>query len=821
MLPWRPFGMLTFGLTIIFLFVRLHGDGYDSPVLVALCEKKLEQPKPSRTFLEISGGYHDQFWDWPKEQDQDGSIPIHVPLSSASAAASSSHSSSSSAGNGNNDSQRQKEQGQGLKFGVGWNSQWHLGKKKLPADAANGGGEGVLIDRHVDETQETDQKYQGEQGVDQDGYMASDRWIWMTNVWLEDSDSGSGEDIGIMEPIGKLYKGKRSYLRQYRRRLGHVIDSDDTKSWELMYTHRFPGVITHTSLSKRVLPEAATGSEVRSQDSHQQHPTVKSSPSSPPRGREVARLAIVYRVVQEEHITYHTRVYHFGVFQHHTELRVCEPLTTATCHTHAPFLNFDYVLPGSAPIKDFSLEHDMILYSRLFDTHEFRRLNLPYLQEGATTPERPYALIFGTPGPVMANKDKKSLQYRQSFLSKVPSVTGRDPQVLVGQVNVYQYQHLWTYQTSIATETTEAMTGHKRWYSDTEHAYSLKLPYQENDFNDETTNYGVPVQKPYLIKSADGSSFHIPIANMVASFELDRTALAPHQQQREHSENRKGERFGGAQNMDRTSSSPSSSSSSPPPASARPPRVAPGGANYFEPQQQQQQQQHQQHQQYESGYPQHISIGSRFRSKGAPKSRHWIISTIDVGAMDIIDTELGTVNDANDILALKTTLNGIVVFRRGLLAFTKGYEYSSWRLSMIMSDYNTEDGDMKARDVLAMKIVTMPTLTPTPAPVSELEPNVQSEQQGTENAKSDKEKEDLQGESTTAETDKRVTSSGSHNILLIVFGDGRVMGYDLDQTRESSSALLFLQQKFPAVIGMLVVVATFVFNEARYAIAHP
>jgi hypothetical protein len=38
-------------------------------------------------------------------------------------------------------------------------------------------------------------------------------------------------------------------------------------------------------------------------------------------------------------------------------------------------------------------------------------------------------------------------------------------------------------------------------------------------------------------------------------------------------------------------------------------------------------------------------------------------------------------------------------------------------------------------------------------------------------------------------------------LLVMVFGDGRVVGYDLDQTMESSSALLFLREKFPAVIG--------------------
>lgn len=142
--------------------------------------------------MEISGVYHDQFWNWPKEQDQDGSIPIHVPPSSVSIAASSSD--ASSAGNGNNHSQQQGQQGQqqqrgqqgqGIKFGVGWSSQWHLGKKKVPAA------------RQADEAQEeVDQQYQNEQESGQDTYVDSERWIWMTNVWLEDSDSGSGEDIG-------------------------------------------------------------------------------------------------------------------------------------------------------------------------------------------------------------------------------------------------------------------------------------------------------------------------------------------------------------------------------------------------------------------------------------------------------------------------------------------------------------------------------------------------------------------------------------------------------------------------------------------------
>ena len=35
----------------------------------------------------------------------------------------------------------------------------------------------------------------------------------------------------------------------------------------------------------------------------------------------------------------------------------------------------------------------------------------------------------------------------------------------------------------------------------------------------------------------------------------------------------------------------------------------------------------------------------------------------------------------------------------------------------------------------------------------------------------------------------------------MVFGDGRVAGYDLDQVKELSSAVEFLWEKYPAVIG--------------------
>lgn len=77
--------------------------------------------------------------------------------------------------------------------------------------------------------------------------------------------------------------------------------------WELMYTHRFPGPITHTSLSKRVLPR-------RARDGHL---TERAESAEP---RISTRLAVVYKVVQDEHIAYYSRIYHFGVFHSHQEL---------------------------------------------------------------------------------------------------------------------------------------------------------------------------------------------------------------------------------------------------------------------------------------------------------------------------------------------------------------------------------------------------------------------------------------------------------------------------------------------------------------------
>lgn len=69
-----------------------------------------------------------------------------------------------------------------------------------------------------------------------------------------------------------------------------------------MYTHRFPGPITHSSLSKHLIP-------LSNEDGDQGFEG------------ESIRLAIVYKVVQNEQVAYHSRVYHFGIYDTRTELQ--------------------------------------------------------------------------------------------------------------------------------------------------------------------------------------------------------------------------------------------------------------------------------------------------------------------------------------------------------------------------------------------------------------------------------------------------------------------------------------------------------------------
>ncbi|KAF9907876.1 hypothetical protein BX616_000305 [Lobosporangium transversale] len=261
MLPWRPLGMLACGLTVIFLFIILHGNGYDFPVVIARCSDEIDYwTLPDKTYLEISG-VHDFTQDV------------------ASAAV----------------TNTKEESKHFLKRNKpAFMNQWHLGSKSTTQQ------------EKADKSPNNEKMKRGAAAGKEGEKDDEEQWIWMTNIWHEISECGP--------------------------------------AWELMYAHRFPGPIIHSSLSRRPLPKEADSK----------------------RDRESIRLAVVYKLVEEERVTYHSRVYHFGTFQRNgPELKEeCQISVKETCHVHVPFLSFDYILPGSTPIKDFSLEHDTFLYSR-------------------------------------------------------------------------------------------------------------------------------------------------------------------------------------------------------------------------------------------------------------------------------------------------------------------------------------------------------------------------------------------------------------------------------------------------------------------------
>ena len=83
-----------------------------------------------------------------------------------------------------------------------------------------------------------------------------------------------------------------------------------------MYTHKLPGPIVHASLSKRVFPSqkrSTRRSSTQNQDQDQDQSQDQTQDEETDIQREVIRLAVVFKVVQDEHVAYHSRIYHFGV----------------------------------------------------------------------------------------------------------------------------------------------------------------------------------------------------------------------------------------------------------------------------------------------------------------------------------------------------------------------------------------------------------------------------------------------------------------------------------------------------------------------------
>ncbi|KAF9412265.1 hypothetical protein BGZ94_001087 [Podila epigama] len=245
---------------------------------------------------------------------------------------------------------------------------------------------------------------------------------------------------------------------------------------------------------------------------------------------------------------------------------------------------------------------------------------------------------------------------------------------------------------------------------------------------DEPHTYGVAVQDPFIVKAADGSSFHVPIKGTIMSLENN----------------------GGLGSVRKTS-----------------------------------------------------------ELMGSFKGR-WGESTIEARPLNSIDTEQGVLGDHNDVLALKTSGDSILVLRRKVIEEGNSQADMPWHLAMLMSaeSYDTTLSSAASRNVLSMRIISARPTAAIRAANKALEELLAS--------RSDDEGDVV---NVTADEEQQLVSlvkdKTDRNILLMVFGDGKVVGYDLDRSVESSPVLMFLYEKYPVVIGMLAVVVAFVINEAR------
>ncbi|KAF9586478.1 hypothetical protein BGW38_004189 [Lunasporangiospora selenospora] len=550
-------------------------------------------------------------------------------------------------------------------------------------------------------------------------YMEGERWLWMTNIWNSDGGCGSG------------------YLRQYRQRLGSVLVNDNMTAWELMYTHKFPGTITHSSISKRSFLE---------RELYGDHGTSEAPPLSSTQDEdaihESIRLAVVIKVIEDERVSYHSRVYHFGIFETDRVLEECDPLSTDTCHAHAPFLNFDYILPGSMPIKDFSLEHDMMLYSR-------RQCMVQDFKVAAYG--HPTRRILERPIRVCVRNSR--------------TVNCDDLHVLMAQVR--EYTTSWEYKTSIATELSEVRTGNKRWATDEQWgSRSYLSPVQENDMiTGETQIYGTPIQKPYLDKS------------LLKEKDLSE-GTENHEQASSGANNEQQEVQGGPRQLDTFNLLEQDR------LHQSPPNLQGSRPN--------------QREQYQ------LQANVNYKSR-------WFESVVEVGALDAVDTDQGIVNEENDIMALKTTGNSVLILRRDANETEFGFLYSQWRLSMVMSDdvYNPAfpTSETERREVLAMRIVRTP-VSALALPITEIYnddhplADLPSTQRSTERTADRSEGYEVYYDNddplTAEETDN--LEGEHHNVLLMVLGDGKVVAYDLDRSAELSTFVVFMQERYQVVI---------------------
>ncbi|RCI05852.1 hypothetical protein CU098_012793 [Rhizopus stolonifer] len=177
---------------------------------------------------------------------------------------------------------------------------------------------------------------------------------------------------GFVRGIDSIKLGVNGLVIQARKPKQDLLRPVPEEEWEVCFRHLLPGPITQVSSS--------------------------------PEDTETVQFAVLYHIVQDDHIQHIVRVYYLVDDQYHYK---------------------DLILPGNTMIDAISLEKDSILFSRNPDLYRFRIMALP---THLTLPphseqSQPILLSHGQTGePIRAYHQPKGTNAYAHLLSRLYSV---------------------------------------------------------------------------------------------------------------------------------------------------------------------------------------------------------------------------------------------------------------------------------------------------------------------------------------------------------------------------------------------------------------
>ncbi|KAI8089692.1 uncharacterized protein BX664DRAFT_333657 [Halteromyces radiatus] len=245
----------------------------------------------------------------------------------------------------------------------------------------------------------------------------SNTHIYHTSIWFDLSP----KDYSLRLGSGPFSNGGLGYLQQQRQKLSVLLTnsselstaySSSLPNWELMHDHVLNGPIS-----------------------------LYSSPGNGGSPTTDLQFAILYHVLNDDHIQHWIRIYYFSndhnaIFPAGLEFK-------------------DVLLPGSTWISSFSLESNAILYSRDPDWYRFRWVTLPDHFTSAPHSENADAIILTQSEPGDNNQlfqQVDAIEEHQGLISRMYSPTPGAMQVFT--LNAYKTQFSFYVQGVIAENAT-------------------------------------------------------------------------------------------------------------------------------------------------------------------------------------------------------------------------------------------------------------------------------------------------------------------------------------------------------------------------------